>query len=582
MRTAPQVVGCMILTVATSAAWAESVPRDADSRSVEALVPNFTRQREFAIPFGFDEGDWEAQKPVEVQLYVSEDFGGHWNLHAKVPPDRKTFSFRANHDGQYWFMVRTKDQAFNLRPQRPAAPELKVVVDTTLPTLEMTARRGAGGEVHVAWQAADANLDSQRFKLEYQLGPETSPWQPIAVEPPTANAARTAWSGGVTFVPQGEPGAISLRAEIADRAGNRAVSGRRLEAARSSPFVTAAAPGAPERGWTSPSHKPSPSAELETVEQIAAPKRAASSMPPAPSTNWPAEQASKPALSGDPPRMPHVFPESATPAGAVTPEPVGVDEREAPELVAPAADSEAETGEPALDDAFQGELVPPGQRPRLVNSKRFELEYEVESVGPAGIAQVELWGTRDGGESWTSFGVDADNRSPMLVTVDREGSYGFRMVVESGTGLRGPVPQSGDLPDVAVIVDLTRPVARIVSAEPGTGPEAGDLVIHWLAEDRFPAPRPVSIWFSSRPDGPWSALASGLENSGRYAWRLDHRVGEQVYLRLEVSDAAGNVQVFDTPQAISIDRARPQGRIRYVRPLEEARRRSKMVVNPYQ
>jgi hypothetical protein len=139
-------------------------------------------------------------------------------------------------------------------------------------------------------------------------------------------------------------------------------------------------------------------------------------------------------------------------------------------------------------------------------------------------------------------------------------------VVKTGSGLEGPAPESGDLPDVWVGVDLTKPAASLVSAEQGSGDEAGEMVIAWEADDERLAARPVSLRMSESAEGPWHTIASGLENTGRYVWRIDQRTPKQVYLRLEVRDEAGNIRVDDSTEAVAIDRVRPQGRIRDVRP----------------
>ena len=73
----------------------------------------------------------------------------------------------------------------------------------------------------------------------------------------------------------------------------------------------------------------------------------------------------------------------------------------------------------------------------MVNSRTFDMDYEVDAVGPSGIAKVELWGTQDGGQTWRSYGIDPDNRSPIRAKVEGEGLYGFRVVVQSGSGLAG-------------------------------------------------------------------------------------------------------------------------------------------------
>ena len=98
-------------------------------------------------------------------------------------------------------------------------------------------------------------------------------------------------------------------------------------------------------------------------------------------------------------------------------------------------------------------------------------------------------------------------------------------------------------------------------------PETSELTIHWEAGDDVPDPRPISLSFSASAQGPWTPIASGLENTGSYRWRLDGRVPDRIYLRLEVRDEAGNVGTYDTAEPVALDRHRPAGRIRGVRPL---------------
>lgn len=210
---------------------------------------------------------------------------------------------------------------------------------------------------------------------------------------------------------------------------------------------------------------------------------------------------------------------------------------------------------------------PNARQPRMINSRLFELEYEIEEVGPSGIGRVELWGTRDDGRTWRSFTLDNDNRSPLLVSVAEEGIYGFRVTVSNGLGLGGKPPQSGDEPEVLIGVDLSKPTARIVSAKQGIDDETGNLIISWQADDRKLAERPVSIFYGEGRAGPWLPVAEGLKNTGRHAWPLDERTPARFYLRLVVRDEAGNVGMHETAKPIEIDRSRPKVRIRAVRPV---------------
>jgi hypothetical protein len=209
----------------------------------------------------------------------------------------------------------------------------------------------------------------------------------------------------------------------------------------------------------------------------------------------------------------------------------------------------------------------------MTASRRFQLEYDLDSIGPSGVRRVELWQTRDAGRSWQRAAVDDDNRSPLIVEPPEEGIYGYRIVVESGNGLTGQPPRPGDLAEIWVGVDWTKPTARLTSAIYGSGPRAGELEIHWEADDARLADRPISLLFSASPSGPWSPIASGLPDTGVYHWPVDHRVPPDIYLRLEVRDAAGNTAIHELPRPIANDGLVPQGRILRVQPTpEEARR----------
>ncbi|MCC6123525.1 MAG: hypothetical protein IT426_01035 [Pirellulales bacterium] len=209
--------------------------------------------------------------------------------------------------------------------------------------------------------------------------------------------------------------------------------------------------------------------------------------------------------------------------------------------------------------------LPPDEKPRMVNARVFELDYDLEAVGPSGVGRVELFGTRDGGRTWRSYGIDADNRSPMSVQVEEETMYGFRIIVTSGAGLGEAPPKSGDKPSIWIGVDLTRPAAKITAAEFG-GNDENKLVVTWDASDKMLAEKPVTLYYGAQAGGPFTPFASNLENSGRYAWSIDGTVPPLIYLRLEVADEAGNRALCDHPQPIPLDRSRPTGRIRDVRP----------------
>ncbi len=218
-------------------------------------------------------------------------------------------------------------------------------------------------------------------------------------------------------------------------------------------------------------------------------------------------------------------------------------------------------------------IAPPLNNPTALNlqavgSQRFRLNYENTYLDPSVIKTVVLWMTTDGGQTWTSYGEDPDCVSPFPVQVEREGTYGFRIVYETNDGVMGRAPARGDQPDMWVRVDITPPTAQLISAPFGRGTEAGALVINWKAEDVDLGERPIALAWSPTAEGPWTNIVTGHPNTGSYAWRLGNQAPDRVFLQLEVTDAAGNRTISQTTRPIELNGLAPRGRILSVDPVK--------------
>jgi hypothetical protein len=535
MRLGNFSAGILLLAAIGRPVYAAPDGAGAPSQPAAEPIVTATRQNAFTIPFRIDPTPTAAGRPVEVQLLVSTDEGASWALSSRVQPEKGAFVFRAPHDGEYWYSIRTVDSQGVTRPEPPLSPQLKVTVDTVAPRLELSASRGGAGEIVARWQAVDPSLKKNSFKLEYQTS-SSGPWERVAVESPPS-AMRHTLSGEATWWPGAASGPILVRAEISDLAGNPAVTQAVVKPGDGAPPAAAARSDKVD-GWR----------EANAADSA-----------PGTTTHWPPDRAMDRSLgssaAGQAPRTDAAGDAVGTPSA-----PAGF-VPDAKSKTSAQAVSSNRLGRPG--SALDFSILPAAVRPRMVGSRSFELEYEIDSVGPSGVGRVELWGTRDGGRTWSDFAVDADNRSPMPVTVDGDGIYGFRILVQSGSGFGGRPPAEGDVPDIWIGVDTTRPTCRITGTE--VSPDATELVVRWEASDDVLDPRPVSLLFATNPSGPWTPIASGLENTGSYRWRLGDRVPERIVLRLEVRDEAGNVGNFDTAEPIALDRHQPEGRIRGVR-----------------
>lgn len=544
----------------------------AASNAADEPQPQFTHHTSFGLSFSFKQPQQgKKDDPREVHLHVSRDRGVTWNQVDSAEPSQKKFLFKSSGDAEYWFTLRTKFASGGYLPAGPPVPELKVVVDTAPPQLVLSVNEGEDGEVNVRWHLSDSHLAAQSFKLEYKRAGIGGVWQRVAVDPLRLEPGQTEYNGGTTIVPfaQGQSGAVVVRAEIADLAGNRTVDEKPLDWAK--PAGQSVAASRPQRRPAAADRYADRSSRWEPEAATGSPSSPAPSLDEPPPEMADAFGSSAIAQQDPRDREPRADAEQAAEhAGA------NADHRQ-PRRPAPTADpfhppiaSQRGPREPETGPEFgpdDGATTNGAAAAHMVNKERFELVYDVDSVGSAGVAQIELWVTEDAGKSWQSFGIDDDGRSPMLVAVDGEGLYGFRVVVRTTTGVSSQVPVAGDLPDVWVGVDLTKPDVELVSAEQGSDDESDQLAIEWRAGDERLADRPMVLRYAETPDGPWTTIASGLENSGRYLWRIDSRLPDRVYVQVEARDEAGNVAVDQLADPVSLKQVRPQSRIRGVHPL---------------
>jgi hypothetical protein len=470
------------------------------------IVPS--KQRAFKIPFNINPEDRPRYK--QVQLWVSSDGGGRWEKVDTTTPDRPSFTFRAPRDGEFWFAVRTLDTKNRLFPADDVdvEPNMKVVVDTVPPQVNLEGLPRRGSIASVRWEVVDDRLDLGSFLLEYQtMG--ASEWAQVPIRKP-ARIGRETWDAGTS-----EP--LKVRLSVADKAGNVKV-------------VSLALPdGVPGSGPTS--------ASGDLLD---------SNVPPPRGTFASSESersAPSPILSGPPP-MPGVGasgPDSSGSAGNFNPFASGE----------PAGGNSTASGPPPEVSAA----------PIPVSSPKFALKYEVEDAGPNGPAAVELFVTTDGGRTWYSRGEDPDRASPFPVDLGGEGTFGLKLVARSAANQGDQPPVPGEPPRTIIEVDSTGPNVKLEPVRI-VGSKA---IIAWQANDAHPASRPVMISVrSDSPDARWQPITPGpVENTGQFAWNLPSNCPPRIHFRVDVVDGLGNRGSADTTEsgAVLVDRTRPKGRI---------------------
>lgn len=476
--------------------------------------PIVTNKLRFRIPFRTDPQALQRLQARELQLFVSTNRGGNWALAQAIPPQTGRFEYQAASDGEYWFAVRTIDGFGQPHPAGELEPGLIVLVDTSPPQLELQLQAISPGKVQLAWQALDPHLDPATLRLEYrQTG--MPDWQPVSVLPKSSGL--TSWS-----VPQG--GQVAVRGSIADAAGNQTTQQAQATVLPGDPL----SPRPPGSTAREPIAEADPFSEPPLLPQRPVP--------------------GSPIITPGPAREP---------AGGIAPQFISGNLASRPEITQDRWTAEDAASQPLATG------TPPGGpgRSRIINTRRFQLNYKIDDVGPSGVGGVDLYITQDGGRQWFRYGEDADRTSPIEVQVPYDGEFGFTVRVRSGAGLALDPPQPGEPPAIRVIVDQSPPKLELLPVEQGQGTAMNQLVIRWRCSDAYPSDKPISLYYAPTLQGPWELISGWRPDTGSYTWSVGPGAPAQFYVRVMARDAAGNISSAETPQPLVVDLTRPTARI---------------------
>ena len=717
-----------LMLFATSIASAQSQTRESFEPLQKTVKVLSTNLDGFGIPFQVASKNGQF---IEVQLYISRDKGKTWSFHSRQPTSAREFPFTSDGDGEYWFSIKTLDRDRRLLPDGDARPELKIVVDTKKPKLELQIESDAAGRVVCRWQASDESIDASSLKIQYRAsagellvdGIDDS-WKSVPVELKQKVQSQT-WTDQLAWWPDASNEQLEVKVRVADMAGNAVTATRYVAVKRASwrtrstgstlnqarpstnppqpnvggandsanwqpklrpfaspnPVIESPSPSRQKQSARTPEPVPQGSGNRWRINESAANKRsnpvavrvAATQLPPGvelvdppeppgwnepiaiePTYNQdfspPTPSPSKGSVSWESDVQRHETPlrswEGSTMAPAPNIAPLarqlpsrttdsipsnpGTSVRSGKNIISesttswpdnqwkgPTAakvqpnselaprtsrmvpirrqSSSSNSNAPARDSLTQpsnisnagfrkpqtdssstfsplpaiSEKMPDSANTQIIGTKRFQLNYDINAIDPSGVGQIDLWMTRDRGQTWKLWGQDPDNVSPFPVEVSEEGVYGFRIVVRSKDGLAGRGPVRGEEADMWVQVDVTAPLVKITSVPYGRGSEAGQLVINYAASDSNLVLRPNRILWSTNPDGPWTTIEENLRNDDRLLWKPGQNVPKRIFLRIETADRAGNVGIHNLEQAIDISGLIPRGTIFGVVPVGE-------------
>jgi hypothetical protein len=547
----------------------------------------YTNKRNHEIPVTIQES---ARADIrEMLLYASSDQGRSWQQVGAIPSTKDRFVFYAPGDGTYWFQVAFVNRLGIQLPDDKAImkgePQQKLIIDTLQPIMKAFRAQRIGDDVLVTWDVQEDHPDLGRdgFHLEYQVKDSISgSWTPIPIQ--------AALQGKTNFRPATNQ-TIVVRLTVRDLASNQSYSQAEIPGT-----IAAASYANPQRGGASPVPYAEGSSQAHAAQQslpvgIAIPKQPNDQvklpvLPPPPSADYKVPTANGVSSVVPPPKE---IPTDTVVADSRTPPPPDPVEVASPNSPVPGG-----IHPPAKEGTHEGKSgarsVPPRKLlPDLqyVNNPLVRLQYEIKRQGPSGIGGMQVWLTKDDGETWSPFAEVKDIQNEAVQgRQEREfefrdkydmpfpdGIYGLILVVKNRAGM-GREPRPGDVPEIRVEIDTNPPIAQLFKPVPDPQ-NPGQLLLKWSAQDKNLADAPIHLEYAEKREGPWLPIELNLKNAGRYAnqlvtgdytWKVPAGAPVQVYLRLRVRDKAGNESAAVTADPQFIDLIEPEGALLGVLP----------------
>jgi hypothetical protein len=540
-----------------------TIQNRAQPAAVQSAAPvqrNYLNKRDIQLPIQINDSARNSIK--EIRLYSKDHPASPWVLYDKVGPAQKSFTFKAPNDGEYWFTMVTVDKQGRSYPSdlRNEPAGLSIVIDTQAPAVEMM-NLGTGREGQlVQIEVADPNLDNGRVRFSYQAGDKGF----RLLEPMVGRAnvycipSQAVCTGLVQVVAEDLAGNQTTRQEHLSRmksmqtqtSNTQPVGANVLPEAQPEPKVATPAPKTLPKDMGAVS--PIGAGEPQQVEKTAPATQDRPSLPRpngSDGPHWLEDKNSVPAKTNSAKSSDVVVDPAVTQTSNIVPKIVNGPSVQTTPMPTPT----------------QTQVKGAPQKRQIVNSTKISLNYQIEDASPTSVARVEIWLTRDQGQSWKKHHEVSGHKSPIEVQLPGDGVYGLMLIPNNGTSA-APPPAVGEHADAFwVEVDTTKPSLQINEIQ--TSHDKGQAVvqIRWTAKDKNLADAPIELFYAATPQGPWISIAKGLPAEGQHHWTPPAGLGAQTHLQLIARDAAGNTTVCGTLEPVSIaEPGRPRAVIRNI------------------
>jgi len=189
-------------------------------------------------------------------------------------------------------------------------------------------------------------------------------------------------------------------------------------------------------------------------------------------------------------------------------------------------------------------------------TRDIEIAYQPASSG-GNVTQVDLWTTTDRGTTWTKYASERTTGrlnktgkptkrtsaagNSITYHADGEGLYGFYLVLHNAAGASSPPPTPGTAPQQWVRVDLSAPIAKVLSVRAAEDFAAQrEVTIRWEVLDDNLAERPVTVYARTEQSKMYRPIAELRAAASEFRWEVPRDVAGRVEIKIAATDRAGH------------------------------------------
>lgn len=210
----------------------------------------------------------------------------------------------------------------------------------------------------------------------------------------------------------------------------------------------------------------------------------------------------------------------------------------------------------------RGEAVTPGvftidtaepfikaTEPVVSNLRPVVIGCVVDDKGPAGMKEVDVYVSRNMGQSWelfrtVSYAEIRDNAIQLILADNR---YSIFLSARDKAGNQSAAPANGSKPQLTITVDTVKPEFDFNGIAQGDVFKGGMLVnLAWQVKDSNNTVDPISISYSSDAGNSWKKLFENQPALGKFEWKIPEKTGKYI-LNAVCRDIAGNIDARQVP-----------------------------------